>query len=63
MQVSTENYTEQFKIFAESITNGGMLVYNEEDTVLNDLVEVSNTLLKNTLIKRPITKLFLVKLF
>ena len=34
-----ENYTEQFKIFAESITNGGMLVYNEEDTVLNDLVE------------------------
>ncbi len=34
-----ENYLEQFKIFINQITDGGILVYNEEDKDLCDLVE------------------------
>ncbi len=37
-----ENYVEQFEIFTDSVTNGGMMVYNEEDTVLKEVVENSN---------------------
>ena len=37
-----ENYIEQFKIFNDSLTNGGMMVYNEEDTILKEVVENSN---------------------
>ena len=37
-----ENYLEQFEIFINQITNGGILVYNEEDTDLKTLAE--NTL-------------------
>ncbi|CAM1334953.1 UDP-N-acetylmuramate--L-alanine ligase [Tenacibaculum aestuariivivum] len=37
-----ENYIEQFKIFTNSLTNGGIMVYNEEDAVLKDIVENSN---------------------
>ncbi len=33
-----ENYVEQFSTFITSLTNGGILVYNEEDEVLNELV-------------------------
>lgn len=36
-----ENYIEQFKIFIEKITNGGILVYNQEDTTVNSIVEES----------------------
>lgn len=34
-----ENYLEQFEIFISQITNGGILVYNQEDHDLNTLVE------------------------
>lgn len=34
-----ENYLEQFEIFINQITNGGILVYNEEDTDLKTLAE------------------------
>lgn len=34
-----ENYLEQFEIFISKITNGGILVYNQEDHDLNTLVE------------------------
>ncbi|CAM1346399.1 UDP-N-acetylmuramate--L-alanine ligase [Tenacibaculum crassostreae] len=36
-----ENYVEQFSIFTDSLTNGGIMVYNEEDTVLKEVVENS----------------------
>ncbi len=34
-----ENYVEQFKIFLTKITDGGIIVYNEEDETLSQLVE------------------------
>lgn len=34
-----ENYVEQFKIFLIKITDGGIIVYNEEDETLSQLVE------------------------
>ncbi len=34
-----ENYVEQFKIFADSLSGGGMLVYNEEDDEVRKIVE------------------------
>ncbi|WP_408025432.1 UDP-N-acetylmuramate--L-alanine ligase [Tenacibaculum sediminilitoris] len=37
-----ENYVAQFSIFTNSLTNGGIMVYNEEDLVLKDVVENSN---------------------
>ncbi len=36
-----ENYVEQFEIFTESLTNGGIMVYNEEDICVRELVENS----------------------
>ena len=36
-----ENYVEQFKIFINSIVNGGILVYNEEDQTVKDLAETT----------------------
>ncbi len=36
-----ENYVEQFKIFTDSLTNGGIMVYNEEDAILKEVVESS----------------------
>ncbi len=34
-----ENYVEQFSIFVNSITNGGIMVYNEEDAEVKRVVE------------------------
>ena len=34
-----ENYVEQFRIFIDSIVNGGILVYNEEDPEVNRLAD------------------------
>ncbi len=34
-----ENYVDQFRVFIRKITNGGILVYNEEDEVVNQLVQ------------------------
>ncbi|OIQ28096.1 MAG: peptidoglycan synthetase [Bacteroidetes bacterium MedPE-SWsnd-G2] len=43
-----ENYVEQFKIFVDSIVNGGSMTYNEEDAEVKRVVENS---------KNPIRKL------
>lgn len=34
-----DNYVDQFRIFIDKITNGGILVYNEEDPIVAQLVE------------------------
>lgn len=34
-----ENYVEQFEIFVNQITNGGVLIYNEEDEVVKNVAE------------------------
>ncbi|WOC40792.1 UDP-N-acetylmuramate--L-alanine ligase [Polaribacter sp. HL-MS24] len=36
-----ENYTEQFKIFTDSMVHGGIMVYNEEDPIVKEVVESS----------------------
>jgi len=36
-----EGYIEQFRIFTDSLTNGGIMVYNEEDTIVKEVVESS----------------------
>ena len=48
---SYENYVEQFKIFVDSIVNGGILVYNEEDEAINEIVEQT----QNPIRKHPYT--------
>ncbi|MFO7674024.1 MAG: Mur ligase family protein, partial [Lutibacter sp.] len=44
-----ENYVEQFSIFVNSITNGGIMVYNEEDHEVKRVVESA----KNPIQKYP----------
>jgi len=44
-----ENYVDQFKIFVDSIVNGGSINYNEEDTEVKRVVEAS----ENTIRKIP----------
>jgi UDP-N-acetylmuramate: L-alanyl-gamma-D-glutamyl-meso-diaminopimelate ligase len=44
-----ENYVEQFEIFVNQITKGGILVYNEEDPTVNKVAEEST----NTIRKMP----------
>jgi UDP-N-acetylmuramate: L-alanyl-gamma-D-glutamyl-meso-diaminopimelate ligase len=41
-----ENYVEQFSIFTNSLTNGGIMVYNEEDKTLKNVVESSENPIK-----------------
>lgn len=41
-----ENYVEQFSIFTDSLTNGGIMVYNEEDPVVKEVVESSKNSIK-----------------
>ena len=44
-----ENYVEQFEIFVNQITKGGILVYNEEDETVNKVAEETT----NTIRKMP----------
>lgn len=48
-----EFYEEQFKIFIETIVNGGILVYNEEDPALKNLVETTSHPIKKYPYKTP----------
>ena len=48
-----ENYVDQFKIFIDTITNGGILVYNEEDAEVKRLVEESTHPIKKYAYKTP----------
>jgi UDP-N-acetylmuramate: L-alanyl-gamma-D-glutamyl-meso-diaminopimelate ligase len=41
-----ENYVEQFRIFTDSLTNGGIMVYNEEDATVKEVVERSENPIK-----------------
>jgi UDP-N-acetylmuramate: L-alanyl-gamma-D-glutamyl-meso-diaminopimelate ligase len=41
-----ENYVEQFSIFTDSLTNGGIMVYNEEDVEVKNVVENSKSPIK-----------------
>ncbi|WP_439127570.1 UDP-N-acetylmuramate--L-alanine ligase [Polaribacter sp.] len=41
-----ENYTEQFRIFTDSMVNGGSMVYNEEDKIVKEVVESSTNHIK-----------------
>lgn len=41
-----ENYVEQFNIFVDSVTNGGAMVYNEEDVEVKKVVEESTNHIK-----------------
>jgi len=41
-----ENYKEQFRVFTDSLTNGGIMVYNEEDTTVKSVVENSEHTIK-----------------
>ena len=36
-----EGYVDQFRTFTDSLTNGGIMVYNEEDAIVKEVVESS----------------------
>lgn len=48
-----ENYREQFKIFTDSIINGGSMVYNTEEEHVKDIVESSDNHIKKYPYKTP----------
>ncbi len=48
-----ENYKEQFSIFTNSLTNGGIMVYNEEDKHVKNVVETSEHTIKRNAYKTP----------
>jgi UDP-N-acetylmuramate: L-alanyl-gamma-D-glutamyl-meso-diaminopimelate ligase len=41
-----DNYIEQFRIFTDSLTNGGIMVYNEGDEIVKEVVESSENTIK-----------------
>ena len=41
-----EGYVNQFRIFTDSLTDGGIMVYNEEDAILKEVVESSSNSIK-----------------
>lgn len=41
-----ENYVEQFRIFVDAIKSGGIMVYNEEDSIVKEVVEHSDNKIK-----------------
>ncbi len=48
-----ENYVEQFSIFVDSLANGGIMVYNEEDEEVKNIVENSKHHFKQYSYKTP----------
>jgi len=48
-----ENYVEQFAIFADSLANGGIMVYNEEDAEVTNVIENSDHHFKQYPYKTP----------
>ncbi len=48
-----ENYVEQFKLFVDSMTNGGIMVYNEEDIIVNNIIEESTAPIKKYAYQTP----------
>ena len=41
-----ENYIEQFRIFTDSLINGGIMVYNEDDVTVKEVIENSENAIK-----------------
>lgn len=52
-----ENYVEQFSIFADSLTNGGIMVYNVEDVEVKNVVETSKSPIKRYPYNTPAYKI------
>lgn len=48
-----ENYCQQFEIFIEKITKGGVLFYNENDEVLSSIVQKSDNTIRKIPYKTP----------
>jgi UDP-N-acetylmuramate: L-alanyl-gamma-D-glutamyl-meso-diaminopimelate ligase len=48
-----ENYVSQFDLFLDQITNGGVIIYNEEDTEVKRVVEDSTNLIKKYPYRTP----------
>ena len=48
-----ENYVEQFSIFLDEITEGGAIIYNEEDEEVKKVVEASTNTIKKYPYKTP----------
>ncbi|MEL4306538.1 UDP-N-acetylmuramate--L-alanine ligase [Joostella sp. CR20] len=48
-----ENYVEQFKIFTDSIVEGGSITYNEEDKVVAEVVEASENQIRKIPYQTP----------
>ncbi len=48
-----ENYVDQFRIFTDSLINGGIMVYNEEDIEVKNVVEESTNHIKKYPYKTP----------
>ena len=49
-----EGYVNQFRIFTDSLTDGGIMVYNEEDTILKEVVESSTHSIKKYEYSTPV---------
>ncbi|WP_188597514.1 UDP-N-acetylmuramate--L-alanine ligase [Polaribacter pacificus] len=49
-----ENYVAQFKIFTDSLTNGGIMVYNSEDPIVKEVVEGSENHIKKYAYSTPL---------
>lgn len=52
-----ENYVEQFSIFTDSLINGGIMVYNSEDEIVNKVVESSANPIKKYPYTTPMYKI------
>jgi UDP-N-acetylmuramate: L-alanyl-gamma-D-glutamyl-meso-diaminopimelate ligase len=48
-----ENYVEQFEIFLTEITNGGTIIYNQEDAEVKRVVESSTATIKKVAYQTP----------
>ncbi|MBJ7879235.1 UDP-N-acetylmuramate--L-alanine ligase [Gelidibacter salicanalis] len=48
-----DNYVEQFKIFVDSIVNGGSITYNEEDLEVKRVVEASDNTIRKLAYHTP----------
>ena len=49
-----DGYVNQFRIFTDSLTDGGIMVYNEEDAILKEVVESSTHSIKKYEYSTPV---------
>ena len=49
-----ENYIDQFKIFVSHITNGGILVYNEEDNIVKKVADEATNPIRKLAYSTPV---------